>query len=241
MLLYIIRHGEPDYASDSLTGNGVRQAAALAERFSSHGLEEIYVSPLGRAVQTARPTCDRLGLPYRIEEWMSEDLFWNELSAVDGNGERQWSFGCQNTMLLGEENPDLNAWHTYPAFSSCKAAEKGYRRIADCSDAFLAGLGYKRDGRLYRTAAPNNRRIAAFCHHGVGTAWLSHLLSIPPNIFWSGFDIAHSSVTILEFKNNPDGQTAPQCVCLSDISHIYKNNLPINAVIGFQEGRRQDP
>lgn len=225
MLLYIIRHGEPDYAADSLTENGQKQADALAERFSSHGFDEIYVSPLGRALQTARPTCGRLGLPYRIEPWMSEDVLWDELSAVDGDGVRQWSFGCQNTRLLESSAP--GDWPSYPAFSSCKAARGGVRRIADCSNAFMAGLGYTYDGTFYRAAAPNDKRVAAFCHHGVGTTWLSHLLSIPPNLFWSGFDIAHSGVTIVEFQNNPDGLTAPKCLCLSDISHIYKENLPL--------------
>ena len=233
MLLYIIRHGEPDYKTDSLTENGIKQANALAERFSTHGFDEIYVSPLGRAIQTAQPTCERLRLPYMIEEWMSEDLLWDELSAMDGNGIRQWSFGCQNTILLSGGNPTMSDWHTYPAFASCKAADKGYQRITDCSNEFVAKLGYKYNGNSYEVIVPSNKRIAAFCHHGVGTTWLSHLLSISPHIFWSGFDIAHSSVTILEFKNNPDGYTAPTCVCLSDISHIYKENLPVNAVIKF--------
>ena len=37
----------------------------------------------------------------------------------------------------------------------------------------------------------------------------------------------HSSVTILEFKNNPDGLTSPRCLGLSDISHIYADRLPL--------------
>ena len=46
-------------------------------------------------------------------------------------------------------------------------------------------------------------------------------------LFWSGFDITHSSITILEFPNYPNGVTAPQCLCLSDTSHIYKEGLPL--------------
>jgi probable phosphoglycerate mutase len=122
-----------------------------------------------------------------------------------------------------------------PVFSACESAFGGYQRITGHSDEFLTRLGYKRDGKLYRVISPNDKQIAAFCHHGFGTTWLSHLLSIPPHIFWSGFDIAHSSVTILEFKNNPDLYTAPTCVCLSDISHIYKENLPLKAAIKFFE------
>jgi probable phosphoglycerate mutase len=118
-------------------------------------------------------------------------------------------------------------------FEQCKAALGGYKRITTHSDEFLARLGYKRNGNLYKIISPSEKKIAAFCHHGFGTTWLSHLLSIAPNIFWAGFDIAHSSVTILEFKNNPDGYTSPTCVCLSDVSHIYKEKLPLKAAIRF--------
>ncbi|MCL2628899.1 MAG: histidine phosphatase family protein [Oscillospiraceae bacterium] len=232
MFLYVIRHGEPDYATDSLTENGVKQADALAERMKKHGVDEIYCSPLGRAVQTAQPTCDLLKLPKTIEDWMSEDLVFNELSVDRGYGNRDWSFGCQNTKLI-EHDYTFKNWHKNPVFKTCKAPLDGYNRVAACSDEFLARLGYEREGNIYKVVSPSDKRIAAFCHHGFGTTWLSHLLSIPPHILWSSFDIAHSTVTILVFRNNPDGYTAPQCMCLSDISHIYKEDLPLHAGIEF--------
>jgi len=232
MLLYIIRHGEPDYSTDSLTETGKKQANALAERLCTHGFDEIYSSPLGRAVQTAQPTCDRLKLPYKIEDWMSEGLAWDDFSVTDDDGKRDWAFSCQNTKLINKDY-SYDDWFTNPVFSSCKSALGGYQRITKCSDDFLARLGYKREGKLYKGISPNEKRIAAFCHHGFGTAWLSHLLLIPPNIFWSSFDIVHSSVTILLFRNNPDGYTAPTCICLSDISHIYKEKLPLKGPIRF--------
>ena len=232
MLLYIIRHGEPDYATDSLTENGKKQADALADRMYAHGLDEIYTSPLGRAVQTAQPTCKRLNLPFKVEEWMNEDLVWNDLSSVDDEGVRNWAFGCQNTKLI-DTGFSFDDWYTNPVLLPCKAPLDCYRRIKKSSDNFLAQLGYKRDGKVYKIISPNDKKVAAFCHHGFGTMWLSYLLSIPPHVFWAGFDIAHSSVTILVFRNNPDGYTAPQCMCLSDISHIYKDKLPLNAGIEF--------
>ena len=67
MLLYIIRHGDPIYNPDSLTPKGRRQAEALARRFSVHGLDEVYVSPLIRAQQTAAPTCEVLNIEPQIE------------------------------------------------------------------------------------------------------------------------------------------------------------------------------
>lgn len=232
MLLYIIRHGEPDYATDSLTELGRKQADALADRLCVHGFDEIYSSPLGRAIQTAQPTCERLGIPYKIEEWMSEDLAYDDLSAEREGGKRDWSFGCQNTKLLEYAGQnERSEWYDNPVFSTCRAAQVGYGRIKHCSDDFLSRLGYRREGKIYRVVAPSDKRVAAFCHHGLGTSWLSHVLSIPPNIFWSSFNIAHSSITVLEFSNNADGRTAPQCVCLSDTSHIYKEGLGVNSPI----------
>ena len=215
MLLYIIRHGEPDYANDCLTRRGKKQADALAKRFDSQGVsfDEIYSSPLVRAKQTAEPTCENQGIDYNIEEWMSEDLCFADFS-IERVGQRDWSFAVQNTQMLDIEG----AWHESRIFP--RTAASGYMRVSNASDDFLTRLGYKRDGLHYKVVKPSDKRIAVFCHHGLGTTWLSHMLSIPPNIFWASFDIAHTGLTIVQFKNTPDGRTAPQCLCLSDTAHV---------------------
>lgn len=48
MLLYIIRHGDPDYATDSLTERGVLQAEAVGKRMADAGITRIFSSPMGR-------------------------------------------------------------------------------------------------------------------------------------------------------------------------------------------------
>ncbi len=58
MLFFYIRHGDPIYEPDSLTVLGQKQADALAKRLSIYGIDRIYSSPSGRAVQTAKSTCD---------------------------------------------------------------------------------------------------------------------------------------------------------------------------------------
>ena len=57
MKILIIRHGDPDYAHDSLTERGRMEAACLAERLAKMDIKEFYVSPLGRARETASYTC----------------------------------------------------------------------------------------------------------------------------------------------------------------------------------------
>ena len=48
MTIYIIRHAEPDYARDSLTEKGWREAALLSHRLAKIPDASYYVSPLGR-------------------------------------------------------------------------------------------------------------------------------------------------------------------------------------------------
>ena len=97
MLLYIIRHGDPIYAPDSLTPRGHLQAKALAKRLALQGLDKIFVSPLIRARQTAQPTCELLGIKPVVEEWTSENLAYKDLSVQNPDGSRRWAFACQNS------------------------------------------------------------------------------------------------------------------------------------------------
>jgi len=227
MLLYIIRHGDPDYTTDSLTPRGIRQAEALPRRFALNGLDEIYSSPLGRAVQTAKPTAEVLKKEIRIEDWMSEDLTFNDLSVADRNGVKNWLFACQNSDFLKDGDALRPDWHSHNTVIACPTAKQGYERIQSASDEFLKKLGYRREGSVYKIIEYNKNKIAAFCHHGFGITWLSHLLSIPPLVFWASFNLTHAGVTLLEFEQHSNGITAPKCLLHSDMSHIYEARLPM--------------
>ena len=63
--------------------------------------------------------------------------------------------------------------------------------------------------------------MALFCHSAMARAWISTLLHIPIHLMWAGFNYQHTGVTVLQFKNNANGVTAPQCLCYSDMSHLY--------------------
>jgi len=227
MLLYIIRHADPIYNPDSLTELGHKQAEALARRLAVNRLDKAYSSPNMRAQMTAKPACGLLGLEYTVENWMSEDLAWRDFSYETGNGGRDWTFNRQNIKLKYDETIKSGGqWHDSQYFIITNAKE-GYKRISDCSDGFTERLGYRRENGAYKIIRANDERVAAFCHHGFGTIWLSYLLDIPLHVFSTSFNISHSGVTILEFRNYADGYTAPVCLCLSDISHIYQSGLPM--------------
>ena len=56
MKLLIIRHGDPDYSIDSLTEKGWKEAEYLSEKLVKLDIKDIYVSPKGRAKDTASCT-----------------------------------------------------------------------------------------------------------------------------------------------------------------------------------------
>ena len=226
MLLYVIRHGDPIYDPDTLTPKGKLQAAALGKRLAIHGLDKIYVSPNGRARETCQPTCDLLGLTPEIAPWSSEDLTWRDFSRVNDKGHRYWSFALPSSLLRSDPTAMSDRWYESHFFDDTDA-KSGYERVQKEGDAFLARLGYEREGELYRVRTPSEERVALFCHHGFGTTFLSHLLSIHPVRFWTSFDISHTGLTILQFRNERSGLTAPQCLCLSDLSHIARDGLPL--------------
>ncbi len=229
MLLYIIRHGDPNYRDDCLTPKGKRQAEAVARRLAVHGLDEIYSSPMGRARETAQPTCELLNKTCMIEEWCSEQLAWDQLAGVNAAGNKNWCFSQQNTNYKNDDTINLyQGWETLECFQHVPGARIGYERIERDSDAFLKRLGYERQGCIYKILEPNDKRVAVFCHQGFGLTWLSQLLAIPPQIFWATFDLSLSSITILHFENHTNGLTTPKCLCLSDLSHIYEDRLPLD-------------
>ena len=49
MRLLFIRHGDPDYANDTLTEQGKIEAKLLSDVIGDFEIDDIYVSPLGRA------------------------------------------------------------------------------------------------------------------------------------------------------------------------------------------------
>ncbi|MBR6003887.1 MAG: histidine phosphatase family protein, partial [Lachnospiraceae bacterium] len=73
MKLIFIRHGDPDYSIDSLTEKGWREAECLSKRVSKwDNISEIYVSPLGRAKDTASLSLKALNRTAIEKPWLKE-------------------------------------------------------------------------------------------------------------------------------------------------------------------------
>ena len=87
MRILFIRHGEPDYENDTLTETGFKQAQLAAQRLKDEGIEEIWSSTQGRAVNAAKFTADLLGLPIKTTDFIRE-ITWGST-----NGEELFAGG----------------------------------------------------------------------------------------------------------------------------------------------------
>ena len=228
MLLYIIRHGDPDYATDSLTPRGVLQAEAVAKRLAASGIDRVYSSPMGRARQTAEPTCRLLGIDYTVESWAREirreqadttfpDGVKKSVALVPNTYFREkgmWDLSCSNALQCSVfEETDLASAAAY---------------VAENGREFLERLGYREEDGNYRILRPNEEKVALFCHGNFARVWLSDLLRIPVHIMLASFGYNHTGVTVLNFKNNENGITAPRCLCFGDTSHLYAHGPDMN-------------
>ena len=226
MILYIVRHGDPIYETDSLTERGRLQAEAVGKRMLAAGIDRIFSSPMGRAKETADPACRLLGLEKQIEPWAHE--IEDERLTPFPDGVMKSITVVQNTYYLENGNIDLPYERSYecPGINQSQM-KKAVDYIEANGKDFLERLGYKEEGGVYRILRRNEEKVALFCHAAFARAWLSVLLHIPIHIMWSSFEYTHTGVTIVEFKNNENGTTAPRCLCYSDMSHLYAEGLDL--------------
>lgn len=223
MKLYIIRHGDPDYVHDCLTDLGKLQAEAVAPRLASYGITRIITSPQGRARQTAEPLCRLLSMTPQVASWAHEIYFQCNhptRGSVFGTAAPEELMRSDEVLSLGEH------WHEHPLYANTGAGEE-VAGIHTAADLFFEKLGYRREGPRYQIIAPNDEVIALFCHGGLGTVLLGHLLAIPEPICFSAFGFYQTGVTLVEFKNTDTGYTAPRCRFHNDTSHLFAKNMDI--------------
>ncbi len=223
MLLYIIRHGEPDYKTDTLTEAGQTQAQALVERLCNAGIEAIYSSPMGRAAQTAAPTAAHLGLPVQIEPWAEE--LGRESQTPYPDGKMKNIYLVPPTALATQENRDISM---ETCLDRCPGlCENGfsarYHYVARGLDDLLSRHGYERDDRgFYRASAPNDRRIALFCHAGMSRMAISHLFNIPYQLVGAILAIHFTGITLVQFSEKAEAGEiiGPRLCSIGDIGHL---------------------
>lgn len=229
MLFFYIRHGDPIYNPDSLTPLGERQAEAVGKRLALYGIDKIYSSTSNRAYLTAKPAAELLHKEIEQLDFAKEGYAWGELTMIDADEKRRWFFQNSVTrrLLVSDEIRALgDKWYEHPAFKDTKA-RAGIERITAASDEFFKNLGYEHIAGTgtYKVVNENNDRVALFAHQGFGLAFFSCLLDIPYPQFAMHFDMSHSGVTVVEFRNE-NGISIPKILTFANDSHLYREGLP---------------
>ncbi len=238
MKLLIIRHADPDYSIDSLTPKGWREAACLAERMERVNAEFYYVSPLGRAKDTASLTLEKLGKTARECPWLREFSAPIYKPNKPDRASIPWDWLPQDWMAEPRFF-DYDHWFENETMEKGGVKEQ-YDWVAGELDALLARHGYERSGLLYSAARPNNDTIALFCHFGVECVLVSHLTHISPVILWHHFCALPSSVTTLVTEERRDGLAVFRVLGFGDLSHLYHNGEPPAFAARFRECRGND-
>ena len=109
MRLIFIRHGDPDYENDTLTEKGWREAKLLSERTKNWAVDDIYVSPLGRAQDTASFSLQAWGKQAQTLDWLRE--FWYPVTDPStGRVGVPWDFISGNFLRSGNDFPETQEY-----------------------------------------------------------------------------------------------------------------------------------
>lgn len=218
MKLVIIRHGDPDYSIDSLTSTGWIEADALADRLSGMNIDAVYLSPLGRAQDTAKPYLERSGKTAETLDFLRE--FSPKVKKP--NSEKSgvaWDW-LPEDFSTRDYFYDKDKWHTAPEFLEAGVKEE-YDRVTSSFDELLEQHGYKREGGAYRAVRPNHDTIVLVCHFGVLSVLLSHLFGVSPMVLWHSTCALPTSVTTLYTEERREGVAYFRMSSFGDTSHLY--------------------
>lgn len=248
MRLLFIRHGDPDYANDTLTEKGWREVELLAERAESLDMGACYVSPLGRAQDTAAPSLKRTGKTAQTVGWLEEFPAKIDLNKVPelvkAYPDTKKEEGKYRSRIIWDIVPsywterreyfDSEKWRISEISRNSDVVET-YDRVTGSFDALLAEYGYVREGAHYRVERENEGTLTFFCHFGVSCVLLSHLWSTSPFLLWHSLALAPSSVTEVVTEEREKGIAYFRGLKVGDTSHLYAGNEPVSFAARFAE------
>lgn len=218
MEIVLIRHGQPEWTKDGLnvvdpplTDLGHEQAQLMAESLAGEPFDEVLVSPLLRARQTAAPLFERLGRPETIEPWLEEirDPSWH------GTPREKAEHAFQELR----DRPAQERWHGLIGGESIREFTD---RIHIGASEFLRrrGIEQREHDLPIWTAGDFGKRIALVAHAGTNSVTIGHMLGLDPTPWeWERFVIGHASISRIEALPLQDGWTF-SLTSLSNSEHI---------------------
>ena len=196
MRILIIRHGDPDYVNDSLTPRGDREAELLAGIIDRFGIDEVFLSPQGRAQRTASPSLSRLGLSGTTLQWLHEFVPLIRRPDRDPVKTIAWDWRPSD-WTVHPEFFDKDRWFTNEIMTA-GGVEEEFVKVTEGLDELLAAHGYRRDGLVYRVeesngfAASPTSVTSLYTEERVpGTAsFRVNFFGVTPHLFGAGVEVS---------------------------------------------------
>lgn len=217
----LIRHAQPEWVKDELnvdnpplTDLGRRQALHVARAMADEYFDEIWVSPLVRAQQTATPLLEQRGLRPGSEitqEWLEEirNPIWHGTPREKADA----------AYREERSRPAALRWN---GLENGEPVREFVDRIHRGATEFLGDRGIvaaRHELPVWHIDDPD-RRILLIAHAGTNSVFIGHVLGLPPTPWeWERFVLGHGSISRLVSYELGDGHTFG-CTKLSDVEHL---------------------
>ena len=236
MRIIFIRHAEPDYANNTLTEKGFREAESLCRRMEDWKVDAFYSSPLQRALLTAEPLMRKLGREAEVLDWMRE-FYYPVTDPLTGDRKAPWDFYPEYwTARPGLY--DRERWYEEPVFRENPDYEAAVHALRTGLDGLLRSWGYERTGGYYTfdgslPAEAADRTLVIFGHLGANMEAIGYLLGISPFVLKQTVYLAPSSVSVLNAEMRRGRAAMLRAQCLGDVSHLLRDGEPLSASGAF--------
>lgn len=176
--IYYVRHGEPDYSSDTLTELGHKQAEKTAQVLKKIEFDKVFSSSLGRAVETAKHTTEKTGNKIFQIDWIREDLAWKHLAFNNEENFCTWIYNQEKYMGRMFELQDDPDWYLNTLFPG--EIRVGIKEMAEAVDEWLLEMNifHDRETKKFISRGKTPQTIAVFAHEGASTLFISSILDM---------------------------------------------------------------
>ena len=216
--ILLIRHAEPDYSVDSLTPKGRVEAELLSRRLTRYDIRDFFVSPLGRARDTAACTLRLLNRKAETLHWLRE--FSGSYPDPETGRRRIVAWDVKPRIWTSFPGvADIRTWCDAPVFDGGDVREV-WKETTDGVDALLSRYGIVKDGPVWKCADNGDYTIALFCHFGISMAILGYLTDISPMILWHHTLCCPSSLTEAVTEERIRGEVSFRITKLGDLTHL---------------------
>ena len=223
MKIVFIRHGDPNYELDALTEKGILEAKALIPRVEKMNADYYYVSPLGRARQTAQIAMERIDKEAEVKDWLKEFPAVVEHICEPNPGPQCWDW-MPSDWAKDPSFYDIDHFYDHPVMKKGHVKEI-YEDVLNHFDALLRKHGYAKNGKTFDVLNGNHDTLCFFCHFGIECVLLSYLINVSPMILWHGFVASTSSVTIVNTEERQKGIASFRISHFGDTSHLDASGL----------------